>query len=104
MYRSLAPDHLQALLASASPPLLIDVRSPLEVKRGAIASARNIELSVLPARADELDPEAPCVLYCLSGARSARACAYLAQRGFRELYHLEGGITAWSKAGLPITA
>jgi rhodanese-related sulfurtransferase len=104
MYRSLAPDQLQALLASASPPLLIDVRSPLEVTRGAIASARNIELSVLPAHADQLDPEAPCVLYCLSGARSARACAYLAQRGFRALYHLEGGITAWAKAGLPVTA
>ena len=104
MYRSLAPDGLHALLTSASPPLLIDVRSPLEVARGAIAGARNIELSVLPAHADELDPEAPYVLYCLSGARSAQGCTYLAQRGFRDLYHLEGGIAAWAKAGLPITA
>jgi rhodanese-related sulfurtransferase len=103
MFRSLAPDGLQALLQGASRPLLIDVRSAPEVARGAIAGARNIELSALPTHASELDPEAPCVLYCLSGARSAQGCAYLAQRGFRELYHLEGGIAAWAKAGLPIT-
>jgi rhodanese-related sulfurtransferase len=41
-------------------------------------------------------------LYCLSGVRSAQGCAYLAQRGFRRLYHLDGGIAAWAKAGLPI--
>jgi rhodanese-related sulfurtransferase len=104
MYRSLDPARLQALLKGSPPPQLIDVRAATEVARGAIAGSRNIELSALPARAAELDPAAPCVLYCLSGARSAQGCDYLAQRGFRELYHLEGGIAAWAKAGLPLSA
>jgi rhodanese-related sulfurtransferase len=104
MYQSLDPARLQALLQSGRPPQLVDVRSAAEIARGAIAGARHIELSALPARAAELDPEAPCVLYCLSGARSAQGCAYLAQRGFQRLYHLDGGIAAWAKAGLPITA
>jgi rhodanese-related sulfurtransferase len=102
VYQPLDPAGLQALLQGAAPPQLIDVRSAAETARGAIASALHIELSALPARASELDPDVPCVLYCLSGARSAQACAYLAQRGFRRLYHLDGGIAAWAKAGLPI--
>jgi rhodanese-related sulfurtransferase len=43
------------------------------------------------------------VLYCLSGARFAQGCAYFAPRGFRRLYHLDGGIDAWAKAGMPLT-
>jgi len=103
MYQSLDPVRLQTLLQSAAPPRLIDVRSVTEISRGAIPGAMHIELSALPERAAELDPEAPCVLYCLSGARSAQGCAYLAQRGFQRLYHLDGGIAAWAKAGLPVT-
>jgi len=103
MYQSLDPVRLQTLLQSAAPPRLIDVRTAAEIARGAIPGATHIELSALPAQAAELDPQAPCVLYCLSGARSAQGCAYLAQRGFQRLYHLDGGIAAWAKAGLPVT-
>jgi len=90
------------LLQAATPPQMIDVRSAAETARGVIAGALQIELSTLPARASELDPRAPCVLYCLSGARSAQGCAFLAQHGFRRLYHLDGGIAAWARAGLPV--
>lgn len=90
------------MLQGAAPPQLIDVRSAAETARGVIAGALHIELSALPARVSELDPGAPCVLYCLSGARSAQGCAFLAQRGFRRLYHLDGGISAWARAGLPV--
>src|SRR5258708_636619 len=102
VFLPLDPAALQALLQGTAPPQLIDVRSASELARGAIAGALHIELSALPARAGELDPELPCVLYCLSGARSAQGCAYLAQHGFRTLYHLDGGIAAWVRAGLPV--
>jgi rhodanese-related sulfurtransferase len=103
VYQPLDPRGLQALLQGAPPPQLIDVRSAAETSRGVIAGALHIELSALPARASELDPGAPCVLYCLSGVRSAQGCAFLAQRGFRHLYHLDGGIAAWAGAGLPVS-
>ncbi|TMG82958.1 MAG: rhodanese-like domain-containing protein [Betaproteobacteria bacterium] len=101
-YQLLDPAGLQALLQGGAPAQLVDVRSAAETARGVIAGALHIELAALPARAAELDPELPCVLYCLSGARSAQGCVYLAQRGFRHLYHLDGGVAAWAKAGLPV--
>jgi rhodanese-related sulfurtransferase len=36
------------------------------------------------------------VIHCHHGARSARACTLLAERGFRRLENLRGGIEAWS--------
>ena len=47
---------------------------------------------------------APLVLICMSGARSAQACGFLAQRGFDKLYNLNGGLAAWARAGLPLTS
>jgi rhodanese-related sulfurtransferase len=104
MYQTIDAARLEAMLHETTPPQLIDVRTALEVARGAIAGARHIELATLPARMAELDPAAPYVFYCLSGARSAQACGYLAQRGFGRLYNLEGGIAAWGRAGLPLSA
>jgi rhodanese-related sulfurtransferase len=103
MYRAVDAAGLNAMLAGADPPQLIDVRGAAEVARGMIPGAQHVELAALPAQAGRFDPEAPLALYCLSGVRSANACAYLAQQGFRRLYHLEGGIAAWAKAGLPVS-
>ena len=104
MYKAIDPAGLHALLAADVPPQVIDVRTNAEVARGTIASARHIELATLPARVEELDPAAPTAIICMSGGRSAQACAWLAQRGFGQLYNLEGGITAWTRAGMPLTA
>lgn len=104
MYKAVDPAGLQALLAMEDPPYVIDVRTNAEVARGTIAGATHIELSSLPGRVDELDAAAPTVVICLSGGRSAQACAWLAQRGFNHLYNLEGGISAWTRAGMSLTA
>lgn len=103
MYQSIDSARLRELLDTVPPPRLVDVRTAAEVARGSIAGAKHIELATLPARSIELDPAVPCVLFCQSGGRSAQGCAYLTQRGFGQLYNLEGGVTAWARAGLPLS-
>jgi rhodanese-related sulfurtransferase len=46
-----------------------------------------------------LPKDKPLVVYCAKGGRSAQACAFLAAKGFKELYNLEGGIEAWQNEG-----
>jgi rhodanese-related sulfurtransferase len=104
LFQPLDPLRLQELLREPEPPQLIDVRSVGEFVWGAIAGAHHIELATLPAAMSELDAQAPLVLVCMSGARSAQACTFLAQRGFSRLYNLNGGLAAWVRAGLPLTA
>ncbi|RFU65675.1 rhodanese-like domain-containing protein [Peribacillus glennii] len=75
---------------------LIDVREPSEFEGGHILGARNIPLSQLKTRLNELRADKPVYLYCQSGLRSGRAGQMLHRKGYKELYHLKGGFKQWS--------
>ena len=75
---------------------LIDVREPFEYEIARIDGAKLIPLGEIAERVDELDREQPIIVHCHSGSRSAQAVRLLQQRGFANVYNLEGGIDAWS--------
>lgn len=81
----------------STPLLLLDVREPFEWAIGHIAGSRHIPLGELPARISELDPARETALLCKSGVRSARALRLLQEAGFKNLWNIEGGITAWAR-------
>lgn len=79
---------------------LIDIRSPDEHARERIAGALNIPL-------DRISPEsAPgdvLIFHCRSGMRTAQAAdALVAAADGRDCYIVQGGISAWGNAGLPV--
>jgi rhodanese-related sulfurtransferase len=88
--------------------LVLDVREPDEWQAGHIDGALHIPLADLPVRLGEIPtisgisgrPAAASVLVvvCRSGARSARAVAWLGRNGYDAL-NLDGGMGAWSEAG-----
>ena len=77
---------------------LIDVRDRFEFEIARIDGATLIPLGEIAEHADELKREQPIVVHCHSGMRSAQAVRLLQQRGFTNVYNLEGGIDAWSNA------
>ena len=80
---------------------LLDVREDDEWQAGHIDGAQHIPLSELGARLGELPTGRRIVAVCRSGARSGAAVRGLRQRGY-DAENLEGGVTAWSKAGMPL--
>jgi len=75
---------------------LIDVRSPGEFKSGAYPKAINFPLDDLPSKLDRLKPlDKPIIVYCASGARSAKAAGMLKKAGFTDVIN-GGGLS-----GLP---
>ncbi len=92
------------LLINREDALVVDVREADEFATGHPADARNIPLSKLADRANELEKfkDKPLILCCASGMRSSKACGELKQLGFTRLYSLAGGFQAWSEAGLPV--
>jgi adenylyltransferase/sulfurtransferase len=76
---------------------LIDVREPHELEISRLPDATNIPLGQLAARLSELDSAEDMVLFCKSGARSARALELLTSAGFKKVKNLKGGINAWAK-------
>nr|WP_231603499.1 MULTISPECIES: rhodanese-like domain-containing protein [Bacillus] len=75
---------------------LIDVREPNEFEAGHILGARNIPLTQMKTRMKEIRPDKPVYLYCQSGLRSGRAAQTLYKKGYRDLYHLQGGFKGWT--------
>jgi len=80
---------------------LLDVREDDEWQAGHIEGAQHIPLGELGDRLGELPAERRIVAVCRSGIRSAAAARGLTQLGFDAL-NLDGGVTAWSRAGLPL--
>ena len=82
--------------------IMIDVRTDVEFAQGAIKGSKHLPLHMLPLMSDQLEHEKPMVLICRSGARSAQAYAFLAQKGFDNVYNLRGGVMGWAQAGLAL--
>lgn len=80
---------------------VIDVREDDEWKAGHIDGARHIPLGTLKERLSELPTGRRILAVCRSGGRSGAAVRGLRQLGY-DAENLEGGVTAWAKAGLPL--
>lgn len=107
---NLTPDQLAAELEGGG-VLLVDLREADErAERGTISGAVYAPRGMLEFYADptnenhraEFEPKRRTILYCAGGARSALAVETLQQLGYRDVAHLEGGFTAWTRAGLEI--
>jgi adenylyltransferase/sulfurtransferase len=93
---NIAPRELKTALDSERPPVLLDVREPMEYRLNQIAGARPIPLGELPDRLSELDSTSRFVVYCHHGIRSRNAVSFLRGAGFHAR-NLEGGIDAWAR-------
>ncbi len=92
--------------------VLIDVREADELtSSGRIPGSIHIPRGMLEFRADPtssyhqppLDPSKRVILHCTSGGRSALSALALKQLGYERAANLDGGMTAWKEAGLPIS-
>jgi len=80
---------------------LLDVREEDEWQAGHIDGAQHIPLGELGERIGELPTGRSIVAVCRSGVRSDAAVRGLRQLGY-DAENLDGGVTAWTRAGLPL--
>ncbi|HEY7001784.1 MAG TPA: molybdopterin-synthase adenylyltransferase MoeB [Candidatus Udaeobacter sp.] len=92
----MSPLELKRRMDAGEPVELVDVREPFEYEIARIDGAKLVPLGEITERLDELRREKPIVVHCHSGMRSAQAVQLLQERGFANVYNLEGGIDAWS--------
>ena len=73
---------------------LVDVREIKEFKMLHLEGAHNLPLSQLADTYEQLDKEQLHYVICKSGMRSARACQFLAEKGY-DVINVQGGMTAF---------
>lgn len=93
------------LLINREDALVLDVRETHEWSSGHIPNARHVALGHLDKHISEIEKfkERPVIVCCASGNRSSSACGTLRKAGFQRVFNLNGGIGAWTEAGLPVT-
>lgn len=94
--------------------LVIDVQDAKDVGAcGLIPAAVNISLGMLAIRADLELPEhfreprladrnRPVLTTCGAGGQAALGAYLLKQMGFTNVAYIDGGMKAWTAAGLPV--
>lgn len=93
-------DEAAALLAETEDLLVLDVRTDREFTERRLPDAvqANFLSPRFRKRIQALDRDRPMLVYCRTGRRSSRAVRVLMDEGFTQIYHLDGGITAWTAA------
>ncbi|HEU4450317.1 MAG TPA: molybdopterin-synthase adenylyltransferase MoeB [Gaiellaceae bacterium] len=83
--------------------IFVDVRERSEWDEGHIPGAVHVPRSHLESRIEQAVPDrdAPVVLYCASGSRSAFAAKALEELGYENVSSLAGGFTDWKRNGFP---
>ncbi len=91
-------------LASADPPLLLDVRTAREWATKHIEGSVNIPLNHLLERLGEIPRDRSIAVHCAGGYRSSIAASILHQHGITHLVEMAGGLAAWDAAQLPVVS
>jgi len=100
---NLSVDVFEAQLERGS-NVLIDLRTPDEVKKGIIKNATVIDYfrKDFEEAIAKLDPKKTYLLYCASGGRSGETLTLMKEKGFKNVYDLKGGFNAWRAEGKPV--
>jgi rhodanese-related sulfurtransferase len=83
-------------------PILVDVREDDELRAARVAGAVHLPMSSFANRYAELPQNRPLLVMCATGGRSSAATAFLLRNGWTDVVNVEGGITAWQRAGMPV--
>ncbi len=87
---------------SKSTAMIIDVRETWEFKQGHARGARNIPLSQLGKRLNEIPADRDILLICRSGNRSLQAAKFLQQQDVERVMNVSGGMLSWEMHRLPV--
>lgn len=101
--RHVDPDGAARLLAEDK-VIVLDVRTPDEFKAGHIKGARLMDFRDpdFAKKLGQLDRTKTYLVHCAVGGRSRASLETFRKLGFQSIVHLDGGFTAWQRAGKPV--
>src|SRR5580704_14469267 len=102
--REVSLDEIKRRLETKQPMVLVDVREKEENRAGYIPGAISVPRGFLEMQIEQRVPDknAPVVLYCAGGTRSALAAATLQQLGYTHVETANPGFVRWKDLGYPM--
>ncbi|MBS0456438.1 MAG: rhodanese-like domain-containing protein [Proteobacteria bacterium] len=102
-YRAIGPARLTELI-NRDNVLVVDVSASGDFEKGHVIGSRSVTMSQFDPENKDLAKvrELPVALVCRNGTTSATAAKRLVKAGFKTVYWLDGGVSAWQSADLPL--
>jgi rhodanese-related sulfurtransferase len=103
--REVTIPEVKARLDRGEKFLLIDVREESEYAADHLPGALHLGKGIIERDVEERVPDlnAPLVLYCGGGFRSALAADNLQKMGYTNVTSMDGGIRGWREKGFALT-
>lgn len=101
-WQRISPVDAAALIAERS-PVLVDVRDAGSYQAGRIPGAVFLDNQSVAGFIETTDKATPVLVYCYHGNSSQGASAWLSEKGFAEVYSLDGGFEVW-RLNYPVEA
>jgi thiosulfate sulfurtransferase len=74
---------------------LADIRDEASFNQSRLKNAHHVNNSNLQAFIETADLDKPLIIYCYHGNSSLSAAQFLSEKGFDDVYSLDGGFEAW---------
>jgi thiosulfate sulfurtransferase len=74
---------------------LVDIRDEQSYQQAHILNAVHLDNTNLQAFIETADPDKPLVVYCYHGNSSQSAAQFLYEKGFEDVYSMDGGFEVW---------
>lgn len=98
-------DDVKAKMDRGDKFILIDVREESEFAADHLPGAIHLGRGIIERDIEEKVPDfqAPLILYCGGGFRSALAADNLQKMGYTNVISMDGGVRGWREKGFPFT-
>lgn len=93
-WQRISPEDAARLIQERD-PVVVDVRDPGAFQAGHIPGALHLDGASSADFVEQHDKFRPVLVCCYHGHSSQGAAAWLATRGFQEVYSLDGGFETW---------
>jgi rhodanese-related sulfurtransferase len=106
-YLNISDSFATSLITQSNVPsdlVILDVRTLQEIDQGYIEGAQQLDFynPAFTQNIARLDREKTYLVYCRSGARSAKTLTLMKMLKFKKVYNLQGGLLQWDQNQRPL--
>ena len=96
MFKRISVSNAHQLIQAGN-ATIVDIRDPESFQQGHIPAARLLNQDNLPQFLASAERQLPLLVCCYHGNSSQPAAAFLADKGFVDVYSIDGGFEEWRR-------
>lgn len=94
-FERISVQKAQEIISTGNKVNIVDIRDARSFAQGHLPQAKSVNDENLEVFIQTTDKETPLVCYCYHGFSSQQAALFFVNKGFKQVYSIEGGWEEW---------